>query len=781
MKAIRTMLVCSVLLCAAAFIGAQTAAVYPGASDVPLPRFQKVRTARSNAPVPISEYWVQDGDTLSSIAKAHGVTVAEIKAMNDLTSNLIRQGQTLMLPRSASVNDGWLHDARYIRGPKPNHMASLPDGGQVPIRYDLPFQSKTTCIYADNDTIWIGTGNGLFLVNADTGESTFLNAGNTLLPANWITGIAKGGDGKIWIGTVGGLASYDQGTWHAWDDNGWLLDEGSTAMVNILKADAEGRIWACFRERMVGFSSLGTKAVTSICIISPDGVERQFFDKEMQAIGDVKGVMLVSETNWDDNTGANESILLYADRNQYARMDLDLGGKLLSYAMDKSGNLLAYEESITGLYWRHELYYDREISGGIFVYKNFDARKGYAQASRTAFPGRKVDTVFNDALGNIFAVAAGRAHVWKGEAWSVLPVSAELLDGEPFLAGTPDGRVLLSNKGKLTVISDGQEKTLVYNDSPFNNIHYWTSPEWEEHESEICLPREAVVDVQGRLWFAADMSLICYDGSAWKIVPLEEDPSRLCIDSEYNIWLCVADKLYQVRNDTLTFIRVAANYMGMVMDGQDRLWVLTDSDVLMHQNGTWSRYEHRKCGLDNLRGTVEETYHSAYLHVDGQDGLWLISHDDIYLFDGEQWQKQEYDLGNLLENEDWFDSEEGGLNPWVDDTGRFWFSPMFAQNTYSYHKGKATAHPGLPFYGSWDFYVAGPGPTWRTWGMATKSGPYVELMYDGQNFVYCDNNPGDRDGIIGVDNKGNLWYHTELGAAAYNESGIDLLNVRAGQ
>lgn len=134
MKALRTMLVGAALLCVAAFLGAQTAAVYPGVSDVPLPRFQKVTPAKSKAPVPLSEYWVQDGDTLSSIAKAHGVTVAEIKAMNDLTSNLIRQGQALMLPRSASVNDGWLHDAGYIRGPEPKHMATLPDCGQAPVR-----------------------------------------------------------------------------------------------------------------------------------------------------------------------------------------------------------------------------------------------------------------------------------------------------------------------------------------------------------------------------------------------------------------------------------------------------------------------------------------------------------------------------------------------------------------------------------------------------------------------------------------------------------------------
>ena len=46
-----------------------------------------------------NEYVVQKGETLTSIAKNHGVTVAELKKANNLTSDEIRTGQKLVIPK----------------------------------------------------------------------------------------------------------------------------------------------------------------------------------------------------------------------------------------------------------------------------------------------------------------------------------------------------------------------------------------------------------------------------------------------------------------------------------------------------------------------------------------------------------------------------------------------------------------------------------------------------------------------------------------------------------
>lgn len=66
------------------------------------PRAKPVSATGSSAPVAAgAAYTVKKGDTLSHIAQAHKVKVADLRTLNNLSGDSIREGQKLTLPASA--------------------------------------------------------------------------------------------------------------------------------------------------------------------------------------------------------------------------------------------------------------------------------------------------------------------------------------------------------------------------------------------------------------------------------------------------------------------------------------------------------------------------------------------------------------------------------------------------------------------------------------------------------------------------------------------------------
>ena len=47
-------------------------------------------------------YTVQNGDTLGQIARVHGISVSQLKNANQLSGDLIRVRQTLLIPEEAA-------------------------------------------------------------------------------------------------------------------------------------------------------------------------------------------------------------------------------------------------------------------------------------------------------------------------------------------------------------------------------------------------------------------------------------------------------------------------------------------------------------------------------------------------------------------------------------------------------------------------------------------------------------------------------------------------------
>ena len=71
------------------------------------------QTLLVSTPTQTSQYTVKKGDTLSLIAKAHGTTIAELKSMNGLTSDIIYIGQVLKVASQSSTQAPASTNGRY--------------------------------------------------------------------------------------------------------------------------------------------------------------------------------------------------------------------------------------------------------------------------------------------------------------------------------------------------------------------------------------------------------------------------------------------------------------------------------------------------------------------------------------------------------------------------------------------------------------------------------------------------------------------------------------------
>jgi murein DD-endopeptidase MepM/ murein hydrolase activator NlpD len=63
-----------------------------------------------------TRYTVRAGDTLSEIAQDFGVTVRDLKRVNNLKGDLIRVGQELIIPRTTDVGSDALGPVRAVQG-----------------------------------------------------------------------------------------------------------------------------------------------------------------------------------------------------------------------------------------------------------------------------------------------------------------------------------------------------------------------------------------------------------------------------------------------------------------------------------------------------------------------------------------------------------------------------------------------------------------------------------------------------------------------------------------
>ena len=91
-------------------------------------------------------------------------------------------------------------------------------------------------IDGDGKTVWAGTMGGLARVDTESGEVFHYSTQNSDLPSNWVLGIVRDDEGKIWLSTNHGLSQFspNEETFRNFDTNDGLHSlefSGGTSMI----------------------------------------------------------------------------------------------------------------------------------------------------------------------------------------------------------------------------------------------------------------------------------------------------------------------------------------------------------------------------------------------------------------------------------------------------------------------------------------------------------------------------------------------------------------------
>jgi hypothetical protein len=173
---------------------------------------------------PLNNVWV--GFRNIGAGKFNGTSWTVYNTTNGLPSNNV-------LAFAFSGNNTWIGTtnglAKY-NGPAFINYDSLNSG-----LTDYHFRS----LFSDGNNLWIGTQSGIFLF--DGINWVHYSTSNSVLPSDTVNCFAKSGNDTIWVGTNNGLVKFFNGSFTVINIPNTITASYNT--VNHIAADAQGKIW----------------------------------------------------------------------------------------------------------------------------------------------------------------------------------------------------------------------------------------------------------------------------------------------------------------------------------------------------------------------------------------------------------------------------------------------------------------------------------------------------------------------------------------------------------
>ncbi len=591
-------------------------------------------------------------------------------------------------------------------------------------------------LLSDGKALWLGTTDGLFKLDKDTGKKTFYNKNNSKFPEYAVTSIVKdtiNSKGSLWVGLKSKhdsykcLANFDGNKWTVYDETNSGIPN---VQINTLAIDSKGNIW------------IGTNGQGLIKFKGTILKEYKTSNSELPS-----NYIYVLKFDLDGNllVGTNHKLakLILDQRETWEICDLTIYGiddyDVIALDFDSNGNLwmatsdkvFAFDDLGLKIYDENNglpsngtikcLTIDNE--NNVFVGKNFSVLK--FDGSNWVVYDNQNSPFYRD---QVYSMASDNNNVWAGFKNSGL----FKFDGEDWFLVTSDK--YLPTDFTLNVAQDSSGNIWV---TTMLGIVKFDGSRWkllDQSETGVSFqksyPYAIHTDSQGNVWFGGDCCLLKYTGEEW----INFDLSNLLNSSMYYI-------------------------TSITSDSNNVLWIASGLGLIKIDGSEWTVYNENNSGLP-ITEIVDLT-------IDKYNKLWIATREGLVKFDGINWIVYSTLNSGIPEDDLHALTSDNHGNIWIGDKdGRI---IKFNGTDWTIYNTPVPYGPNVMLFDD---------ETGTLW-MGELYGGIITLTESdsGANWTIYDhsNSPlnGERIYDLDMDKYGNIWIaSTDGGLAVYNKENI---------
>lgn len=498
----------------------------------------------------------------------------------------------------------------------------------------------------DDDKLWIGSSSGLYTFDLE--DRTFSKVDGGSLGNEVIYSLIKASDGNIYIGTYNGLYYYDRQRGHFWDIALSPMPHSGNVFVNVLLEDSErGCIWVGTNGRLYRYG-LDTNQLTDVSELEGNSVKSLSLDGDHRLfIGTDNGLYIydqqehVQHIQHDARDGATSLIndvvwCILSDKEGMTWLGTDEGISILDSKPDIS--FVSISE-ITGKgRGNHfsQIYRDSHgrlwlggSEGLICTTPELNGWKWYSMDSPAErIEHNRIRRIYEDHDGDLWICTDGGVHFWTGKGWKHInltdPSTGQNANWAYDICQDSQGRIWVASfMGGLMMAS---KKKLIESD-----VECHADVSFVLTERKGLSPFQLVEDGLDYIWVLyyndgiRRVNTSTMEIEDVQILPsdlMDEQPSRVLVDSDHRLWLGFSDRLLCTDGKTTTTLCMdsgTGDDIGWLMEVDGAVWTGAGSEIWIAEG------EHIRC-LDELSGMADIAYYDNRSHT-----IYLGTNDGLYI------------------------------------------------------------------------------------------------------------------------------------------------------